>query len=285
MCIDFRTTNTLNLSSTGKTGSIKICLVLNGTKKIQNHTKAKYKMWQRTIFILTTTMTTTSLLCSPVSAAWTSGPSSLKTPLVVVLFGRPGSGKTTIAEQAREEIQEQNRFSRLVVGLDLDDCIPQWMRDNFANGIYPTLKERQEVAKIFCDYVEDQCRQLEEEAKNMQKQGAVLVSFSFVNTDLRDIFREKFPCAVWVLVDTSEEEANKRIRQRKGHFYSGKPSTNDAIKVAATVGSNLQETDEKDNTEWNFAPVDFPHTILDGNQPIATNAKIVCEIALQQGAV
>ena len=52
-------------------------------------------------------------------------------PLMVVIFGRPGAGKSTVAHAALELAQQRGIQC---LGLDLDSCVPQWMRDNFANG-------------------------------------------------------------------------------------------------------------------------------------------------------
>jgi energy-coupling factor transporter ATP-binding protein EcfA2 len=57
-------------------------------------------------------------------------------PLVVV-FGRPGSGKSTIADAATGLLTDEGRS---ILRLDLDVCVPQWMKDNFANGIYPVRR-------------------------------------------------------------------------------------------------------------------------------------------------
>jgi gluconate kinase len=168
-----------------------------------------------------------------------------QTPLVVV-FGRPGAGKTTVAEKA---VDLANCNPLLV---DLDVCVPQWMKDNFAKGIYPSLQERQEFALSACDHVEE-CR---------QEDRAQVVAFSFVNTDLRDTFRLRFPHSIWVLVDTSEGEAQHRIEQRQGHFFKVRD----------------QETKSSD---WEFAPVAFSHTVLEGTALVEDNAKRVVEIIEQ----
>ena len=70
----------------------------------------------------------------------------------VIVFGRPGAGKTTVANAAVEKLQTSND-NITCLGLDLDVCVPQWMRDNFANGIYPTLEERNRFANECCQYV------------------------------------------------------------------------------------------------------------------------------------
>ena len=47
----------------------------------------------------------------------------------------------------------------------------------------------------------------------------LLVSFSFVNEDLRIYFRQFFPHGRWILLDTKENMAKERIDKREGHFY------------------------------------------------------------------
>ena len=153
----------------------------------------------------------------------------------LIIFGRPGAGKSTIAEQLIAH-PDANAYN-----VDLDVCVPQWMRDNFARGIYPTLAERRAFASDAAEYV----------VTESDGKGAVcVVSFSFVNTDLRDSFRERFPDATWALVDASDALAGERISQRDGHFYDPPPAKGD---------------------EWLFAPVEFDHLVLDATSPVEEN--------------
>jgi len=194
-----------------------------------------------------------------------------------VVFGRPGSGKTTVANKAFEllslhndNINTCNNKHHECVELDLDVFISQVMRDNFSKGIYPSLEERNEFAIGACDHVE---KQLGEKLLNFHQQKvdlSAIISFSFVNTDLRDIFRYRFPSAEWVLIDTSEEECTKRIHEREGHFYKGGKPVKKEI------------NNKEDNSEWKFSPVTFPHIVLDGNDHIEDNAKKVVKQILHQ---
>ena len=88
------------------------------------------------------------------------------------------------------------------------------MRDNFAKGVYPTLDERNAFAETAADHVEA-C------VADQGDDKPCVISFSFVNEDLRCSFRNRFPLARWVLVDTSEDDAAERIARREGHFYKG----------------------------------------------------------------
>jgi energy-coupling factor transporter ATP-binding protein EcfA2 len=221
----------------------------------------------------------------------------IQTTPIVVVFGKPGAGKSTVADCAIQLLVEQNSNSQQLpgstnstrvwpVGLDLDVCVPQWMRDNFAAGIYPTLEQRNEFAVSCCDHVERSLLQFEKENQqaNDPRLLAGVVSFSFVNTDLRDVFRSRFPLAAWVLMDTADEEAKLRIEQREGHFYQGK--TDASLSSGETTEAKKEETPDspdsnKDNSEWNFAPVTFQHVLLNGYDPIEKNAEKVAEILTQ----
>jgi gluconate kinase len=177
---------------------------------------------------------------------------------MVVIFGRPGAGKTTVADGAA---------GPNITRLDLDVCVPQWMRDNFAAGIYPNLAERQAFAGSACEYV-DQCLQ-EKDTVPL----AAIVSFSFVNTDLRDIFRAHFPQAKWILIDTTEDESQRRIQERQGHFFKGNVTESAETKSPSTTSSRPE-----DDSDWEFAPVSFPHIVLDGGDPVDVNAKRTLQV-------
>jgi len=102
----------------------------------------------------------------------------------------------------------------------------------------------------------------------------VIISFSFVNTDLRTAFRDVFPNnAYWILVDTSDDLAIERISKREGHFYK---NTNNVKEVEDDAITNVKDNDN-DNSEWNFQPVTFPHMILDGRQDVEVNARQITE--------
>lgn len=198
---------------------------------------------------------------------------------MIVIFGRAGAGKTSVAEAAIDLLSQQDE-SIHCIGLDLDVCVPQWMRDNFGEGIYPTLKERGEFAANACDYVDSK---LVEQYETLEKNKPLvaIISFSFVNTDLRDVFRSRFPNAMWALVDTNESEADKRIRTREGHFYKGAPES-----IAMTSDEKAKKTpkieSDCDNIEWEFAPVTFPHTVLPGNESIQSNARTIVDELLTE---
>lgn len=190
-----------------------------------------------------------------VTVASAADGSGARAPPMVVVFGRPGAGKTTIADGMIT--LERGRL----LGLDLDACVPQWMRDNFAKGVYPTLEQRAGFAAAACDYVDQQVNTF---LAAEGGEGGVIVSFSFVNDDLRDAFRARFPQAVWCLVDTAPATASERVARREGHFY--------------------KEPDSKGDPEWEFAVVKFPHEVLDGEAPVEDNAHAALAILREGGA-
>ena len=122
---------------------------------------------------------------------------------IYVVFGRPGAGKSTVASALLKKLKSQD--FRGCHGVDLDVCVPQWMKENFSKGIYPSLKEREAFAKEASSF-------LKKEIKGCR---LCIVSFSFVNEDLRVKFREDFPDAKWLLYDTPEEVTLKCNLQLK----------------------------------------------------------------------
>mmetsp|Transcript_11652 Transcript_11652/g.24576 ORF Transcript_11652/g.24576 Transcript_11652/m.24576 type:complete len:209 (-) Transcript_11652:72-698(-) len=190
---------------------------------------------------------------------------------IVVIFGRPGSGKSTVAEAAMKLMAASSCNSGLdTTALDLDVCVPQWMKDNFAKGIYPTLQQRKEFASTACDYVD--C-----ELAKATRPTAAIVSFSFVNIDLRDTFRQRFPAAKWVLIDVTDQIANERLEAREGHFYKGAPTRKSKEDTKERNRAAAEKHNGEDNSEWEFAAVTYPHVVLDGRMDVDINAQRVVE--------
>jgi gluconate kinase len=191
---------------------------------------------------------------------------------ITIIFGRPGAGKSSIASRVYSLLNGEYEERKLSVChyLDLDDYVPQWMKDNFSVGIYPSLNQRIEFAHEACKHVHETLQKSTIDLTDCKLQHHILISFSFVNQDLREIFRSKFPSALWILVDTPEEEAERRIACRQGHFYHGAPRKfNPKSKVQNN--HDFSCSDE----EWKFYPVTFPHIALNGMNPIEDNSKKV----------
>ena len=201
-------------------------------------------------------------------------------------YHSPGAGKTTCANAAVNLIRtgvgcdfDPRKYQCLP--LDLDVCVPQWMRDNFSQGIYPTLEQRGTFMLDACEYINGE---INDALKNVADQTELItiISFSFVNTDLRAAFRDVFPGAQWILVDTQKQLSEERIQAREGHFYKNASTSdennNDNNNEAKEALSN---NTVDDNSEWEFRPVDFPHTVLDGRDTVEDNAKRIVECIVQ----
>ena len=210
---------------------------------------------------------------------------------------RPGAGKSTTAVEAvrlldnsgyrsacsiNDSLSTEERH-QYYLALDLDICVPQWMRDNFSNGLYPTPSQRVEFMKGACIYVKDEMEAAQQRisttTQHHKQQLIVIISFSFVNTDLRTEFRNSFPFAQWILVDANKQLAEERILSREGHFYKNAESNNEDT----TGGSNKEDSeDNNDISEWEFQPVDFSHLSLDGCDAVEVNAKRIVDCIQQQ---
>ena len=139
---------------------------------------------------------------------------------ITCLFARPGAGKTTVANAVIELLGGE------CVGLDLDECVTSDMKSNFAKGIYPNRSEREAFMESACDFLQ---RFIEKKVTETPTCKNLLVSFSFVNDDLRDVFRKRFPSSRWVLLNVGTETASERIAHRKGHFYNGIPIVSSSL--------------------------------------------------------
>jgi len=72
-------------------------------------------------------------------------------------------------------------------------------------------------------------------------------------------------------VNTPEEESQKRIAARQGHFYHGVNSSE----------SQTSNTINKENiNDWQFDPITFSHISLDGFDPIQNNSDKVVDAVL-----
>ena len=157
------------------------------------------------------------------------------------------------------------------------------LQDNFAKGVYPTLAERTEFISNACDYVTDKINSAQIKNQPDNKTLVTIISFSFVNTDMRVEFRKRFPDAVWILVDTSMEVAEERILSREDHFYKGSGGIqNEEEGDSTTKTIESSNTDDENISEWEFKPVDYPHVILDGNDDVASNANAVVGLIQNQ---
>ena len=196
-------------------------------------------------------------------------------PPIFILFGRPGAGKSTIANQVLQRVTSDKGFDGIAVKvLDLDICIPEWMKLNFQQGIYPTLEERRAFALDACQYVEKSFSS-PENLSDQSDSDAIVISFSFVNNDLRDIFRERFSNAVWMLVDTNPVVAEYRIANRDpDHFYKGNPKADKNETTQMDQGPN-ERGSEKDKSEWIFDDVNFVHISLNGEENVESNVEKV----------
>jgi len=81
------------------------------------------------------------------------------------------------------------------------------------------------------------------------------------------------------LIDTSKEEADRRINSREDHFYKGDASkTSREQTPTLNTDENDKKEQDKDDNNWEFADVTFDHTILDGGETVEKNVPKLIEI-------
>ena len=221
------------------------------------------------------------------------------TPQLFIIFGRPGAGKSSIANEVAKLVscgktfeQSETTGKNKVKFLDLDVCIPEWMKLNFQKGIYPTLDERESFALDACKYVEEEASfnsvidnsidlDDDDDHGDISNPNIIVISFSFVNNDLRDVFRERFKDLVWILVDTNSDIAEYRIATRDpNHFYKGGPEKklNDSFPYRSNhKKKSTNQPKRDDNSDWKFDEVHFQHIILNGEDSVEQNANHVLQ--------
>lgn len=200
------------------------------------------------------------------------GSQSKHSTSMYVIFGRPGSGKTTIANEV------VNEFNDECMAIDLDGCVPETFRENFAKGIYPTSQERIDFMDQACTYVENMLSGV----SPLSKSSFSIISFSFVNKDLRQVFRCRFPSAHWILIDTPADIANQRISQREGHFYKV-TTPGSSTDVSSSLQTNeIQAADSAKCGDWDFADIDFEYSKVDGTQDIVLSIQRIKTIILSK---
>lgn len=193
-----------------------------------------------------------------------------KGPAIFVIFGRPGSGKSTLSGMASQKLKD-------CATIDLDVCVTNEMKENFDKGIYPSHEERGNILYIMhpgynqitfiihsllfiVQFMENACKYLEEKICSRKSSStSCLVSFSFVNDDMRQVFRKKFKTARWILYDTPNDIAEDRIAKRQGHFYKGAPA-----------GHKKER-----RGEWEFEKIHFNHQRIDGTKELQGNADLL----------
>ena len=158
------------------------------------------------------------------------------------------------------------------------------MKDNFRKGVYLDHDQRVRFAADACNHVDGLIWDATTTTSLTSKAAriVVLVSFSFINTNLHDRVREgynnkdnesqKKTCLHWILLDTNVAESNCRIESWEGHFYE---TVNEQTTNATTTATenNEEETKNKEcGSEWVFAPVTFDHLVVDGLARAEENA-------------
>ena len=111
-----------------------------------------------------------------------------------------------------------------------------------------TLPGLQVTEEVACDHVDGLICDATTTTSSTSETAriVVLVSFSFVNTDLRDRVRERYnnednesqkrTRLYWILLNTNVAESNRRIMSWEGHFYETKnEQTTDATTTATHV--------------------------------------------------
>ena len=76
-------------------------------------------------------------------------------------------------------------------------------------------------------------------------------------------------------MDTRQSVAEERILTREGHFYKVSNKTNNS---KDEIECDRNSDTRSRNSDWEFQPVHFTHTVLDGDDTILNNARRIVEV-------
>jgi len=122
--------------------------------------------------------------------------------MLIILFGLPGCGKTTIGKLLSEEID--SGF------YDMDDTLPANLREKMKNNELISEEERRE-------YIESVISDL----KELTKENSAVASCVLVKEDVQEMMSEAFPDAEFISMECSDEVLRSRVGGRGEHFFKG----------------------------------------------------------------
>jgi gluconate kinase len=158
----------------------------------------------------------------------------------LVLFGPPGSGKSEAGKIFQSEhgfhyedldqyhTHEQNRAKQL------NEPFTEGMRIKFFEKVYAVIDEL-----------------------NHDQKRRLIVDNAFINERFRKEFQDRYPKAIFILVEGNKETRIQRIHQRKGHSVS----TENAIRM----GEGFEE-------------IGISHQILDNNSDMKALRKNIANL-------
>jgi gluconate kinase len=115
---------------------------------------------------------------------------------LLILFGLPAAGKTYFGKFLAKRLGyyfydgDQNLPEEMRLAINNAESITDAMRDRFFISLLKTT------------------------IKLSQKQPKLIVAQTFIKEKYRQLFRDQFPQATWILVDTPQEIREKRLLER-----------------------------------------------------------------------
>ncbi len=153
----------------------------------------------------------------------------------VILFGWPGSGKSTVGKLVSEKMG--------YLFYDMDVTLPESMKEKLRNGILITEEEIEGYVKVMIEDID-----------TLLKKGSVVASLSLFLNKHRLLFKDKFSEAQCFSLDVSQDILQQRLHERKEHFFDDK-LFNEILSV--------------------YEPVNFDHISIDADKDLDSVVKEV----------
>ena len=134
---------------------------------------------------------------------------------LAVIFGLPGSGKTVVSDIIADRLGW--------LRYDMDSAIPENVKSRIQEGGINTEKERDETINKMISDVE-----------KLLEKNSVVLSCSLIKEKHRRLVKSRIPASILVHLDVRQKELEKRLDERKGHFF-GAVSLRKLVKEAEPI--------------------------------------------------
>lgn len=148
----------------------------------------------------------------------------------LILFGMPGSGKSTSGKIVSEKLG--------YAFYDMDATLPETMKEKLRNGSLITEEE-------IVGYVKETV----EEVDLLFREKSAVVCLSLFLEKHRLLFKQRFPKALFFSLEARPEVLQDRLMQRKNHFFNEKLFKETLV---------------------TYEPIGFDHYSIDANKDLDT---------------
>ncbi|OGG65083.1 hypothetical protein A3C94_02310 [Candidatus Kaiserbacteria bacterium RIFCSPHIGHO2_02_FULL_55_17] len=147
---------------------------------------------------------------------------------VIIIFGLPGTGKSTVGTQLAQDLRYEF--------YDMDKVLPLEMKEKLKNN---EIIQEDDFSKYLAIFIKN--------VTALAHKKSVVISASIFKEKHRKMLLDSIPRHILFVLDAPIEVLRTRLRERPGHFFGG-----------ALIDEAIKESD----------PVFAPHFSIDANQSL-----------------